>query len=113
MSHQNLLAGGEYKDAGVNKVAVFAGSDVTADTYYFKPGQVLDWHRHPNGEQVFFILRGQGRFHLEAAGEQVFDVTAGSTVMVPAGVWHKLVNGGADMVAAQVTKAGAGFEGRS
>ncbi len=113
MSHQNVLASPAFQDGGVNKVAVFQGSDLTSDTYYFKPNQVLDWHRHPNGDQIFFILKGSGKFHLDDGKEQVIDVTEGSTVFIPAGVWHKLANGGTDMVATQVTKAGAGFEPRA
>ncbi len=110
----NVFEKPEFNPANVNKVAHLKGSDITSDTYYFEPGQVLKYHRHPNGEQVFFILRGKGRFFLDDGAEKTIDVTEGSSILVPAGVWHKLVNdANGQMVAVQVTKAAAGMESRA
>ena len=102
----------QYTSDSVNKVNNFTGDDLIAETYYFKPDQILAFHKHPEGDQVFFILKGQGQFFLDNGEEQIIDVTEGSIVYVPAGVWHQLKPNG-EMIASQVTIAGAGMEGRS
>lgn len=102
----------QFKDDAVNKVNNFTGEDLTVDTYYFKPGQILQYHKHPKGDQVFFILKGQGSFYLDNGQEQVIEVKEGSIVYVPAGVWHKLEPKNGEMFASQVTKAAAGMENR-
>lgn len=109
-SLKNLLNGTleQYNDVVVPKIPVFTGSDITSEVYYFKPGQILKSHRHPNGEQIFFFLKGCGKMNLE---DSQLDVTVGSTVFIPAGHWHEIINGNdEEMVAVQVTKVGAGAE---
>lgn len=109
----NILASPAFTSGAVNKVANVAGNDITADTYYFEPGQVLAYHRHPKGEQIFFILQGHGQFYLDDGSEKVIEATEGTVILVPTGVWHKLVNSQESrMIAAQATKAGAGMEAR-
>lgn len=107
---KNLLNGSlnQYGDKAVPKVPVFAGNDITSEVYFFKPNQILSRHRHPSGEQIFFILKGEGRMMI---GENAFDIEVGSSIFVPAGEWHEIINGTvSEMVAVQVTKVGAGFE---
>lgn len=108
---ENLVT---YNDVVVPKVSVFAGNDITSESYYFKPSQVLKYHRHPQGEQIFFIIEGEGQFKLDDGNEEVvMDVKPGSAIFVPTGVWHELVNSDkGQMVAVQVTKFGAGVEQR-
>lgn len=102
----------QFNDNAVTKVNNFTGADLTVDTYYFKAGQVLAYHQHPEGDQVFFILRGEGKFFLDNGSESEINVQDGSIVYVPKGVWHKLV-ANTEMYACQSTKAGAGMKGRS
>lgn len=110
----NVLAEPQFNADTVNKISVIKANDVTSDTYYFRPGQVLKYHRHPNGDQVFVILKGQGRFYLDDGTEKTFDVAEGSMILAPAGVWHQLVNTGTgDLIASQVTKINAGMEARA
>lgn len=110
---ETVFANQQFNDQSVNKVNNFTGEDLTTDTYYFQAGQILPYHRHPQGDQVFFILKGQGNFYLDNGGESLVEVADGSIIYVPAGVWHKLENtGGADLIASQVTTAGAGHEAR-
>ena len=68
----------QFTENAVNKVNNFTGEDLTTDTYYFNPGQVLAYHRHPDGDQVFFILKGQGKFYLDNGTEEVIEVKEGS-----------------------------------
>ncbi|NMS89341.1 cupin domain-containing protein [Clostridioides difficile] len=109
---KNLLDGSlaKYNDAAVPKIPVFAGSDITSEVYYFKPNQVLNAHRHPNGEQIFVFLKGKGKMKL---GEHECDVKDGDTIFVPTGEWHEITNGSKEeMVAVQITKINAGAEYR-
>ena len=103
----------QYNEAAVNKVNNFNGEDLVTDTYYFKVGQILEYHRHPEGDQVFFVLQGTGNFYLDNGTEELVEVAPGSIIYVPAGVWHRLDNtGDNEMIACQVTKAKAGMEKR-
>lgn len=97
----------KYNDSVVPKIPVFEGQDMTSEVYYFKPGQILKEHRHPNGEQIFFFLKGNGKMRV---GESTVDVSVGCSVFVKAGEWHEITNGDSEMVAVQVTKVGAGAE---
>ncbi|MCR1950620.1 cupin domain-containing protein [Clostridium sp. DSM 100503] len=98
----------QYNDMVVPKIPVFSGNDITSEVYFFKPGQVLKTHRHPNGEQIFIFLKGEGKIKV---GENEFDVSVGSTVFIPTGEWHEITNGNKqNMTAVQVTKVDAGAE---
>lgn len=109
---ESIFENPQYKSDAVNKVNVFTGSDLTTDTYYFMPHQILEYHMHPDGDQVFIFLQGKGKFFLDNGTESVINVAQGSSVYVPSGVWHKIENSDNEMVAVQVTKAGAGFSAR-
>lgn len=109
-NHKNLLDGSvaQYNNAVVPKVSIFSGKDMTSEVYYFKPEQVLKIHKHPNGEQIFFFLKGNGTMIIE---EKEHPVSAGDTIFIEANQWHSIVNGdNEEMVAVQVTKVNAGAD---
>lgn len=56
------------------------------------PGQRNPLHYHPNCEEVLHVLSGCGRHSYD--GEWV-DLEAGSTIRIPPGVKHNLLNTGA------------------
>jgi len=47
------------------------------------------WERHPGGHEVLVVLSGSLRVHLRDE-DVVTKVTAGRTVVVPPGRWHRL-----------------------
>lgn len=107
---KNLLSSDlmKYEEDVVPKIGVFTGNDITSDVYYFKENQVLKTHRHPEGEQIFVILKGEGKMKV---GEKDYDIKEGSTIMVKSGEWHEITNGSAgEMIAVQITKVNAGAE---
>lgn len=109
-NHKHLLDANmaQYNDNVVPKIPVFTGNDITCEVYYFKPGQELATHKHPNGEQVFFFLKGCGTMSVE---DKAHDVHTGCTVFVESNKWHGIKNGNnEEMVAVQVTKVNAGAE---
>ena len=56
-------------------------------------GKASDYHVHPNAEQVYCILRGQGALVVD--GER-YPVREGDVVHVPPGAHHRAVNEGDD-----------------
>ena len=53
----------------------------------FTPGGRTNWHTHAVG-QVLYIISGTGRYQLD--GDQVEEIRAGDTVIIPANTrhWH-------------------------
>ena len=109
MEAVNVVEKKEFKDDAVNKVSKIKTDAIGQDTYYFKPGQVLDWHRHPTGDQVFFVHEGTGKYFLDAGSEESTDITLGSVMLAPKNVWHKIV-ADSELVVSQATTQPAGME---
>ena len=68
-------------------VSVNPPSRMRASVVSFTPGARTAWHSHPVG-QTLFCLSGAGR--IQRDGEQVQEIRAGDTVIIPPGVrhWH-------------------------
>lgn len=111
MSYANVLEKKEFKEGNVNKVTYIKSEQLTADTYYFKPGQVLDYHRHPEGDQIFFVHNGEGEFYTDTGKEESKTLKPGVTVLAPKGIWHKIV-AKTELIVSQATKQPAGMEAR-
>lgn len=101
----------ELKDGNVNKVTFIKTDQLGTDAYYFKAGQVLAYHRHPEGDQIFFVHEGKGTFYLDNGKEESVELKPGVCVLAPKGVWHKIVADG-ELVVSQVTRQPAGMESR-
>jgi mannose-6-phosphate isomerase-like protein (cupin superfamily) len=52
-------------------------------------GATHELHRHPNADEVFFVLSGHG---VARSGEETFEIGAGDTVFVPHGDAHYFNN---------------------
>lgn len=111
MNSANVIEKKEFKGDNVNKVTQIKSEQLTADTYYFKPGQVLEYHRHPEGDQIFFVHEGEGVFCLDNGKEECVRLTPGVTVLAPKGVWHKIV-ANKELIVSQATKQPAGMESK-
>jgi mannose-6-phosphate isomerase-like protein (cupin superfamily) len=47
---------------------------------------------HPDGDEVLFLIAGRIDVILEeAGGEEVIEMTQGQTVVVPKGIWHRVL----------------------
>jgi mannose-6-phosphate isomerase-like protein (cupin superfamily) len=46
-------------------------------------------HRHHKAEEIYYLLQGKGRMHLE--GEQS-EVGPGDAIAIPPGSWHRIEN---------------------
>lgn len=111
MQQADVTAKKEFKAEGVNKVTFVKTEQLAQDTYYFKPEQVLDYHRHPGGDQIFFVHEGEGTYFLEDGKEEAVALRPGVVVLAPKNVWHKIV-AKTDLVVSQATAQPAGFEKR-
>ncbi len=111
MDSSNVIQKKEFKEDGVNKITYIKTEQIVADTYYFKPGQVLAYHRHPEGDQIFFVHEGEGVFCIDDGNEQCLELKAGTTVLAPKGVWHK-ITARTELIVSQATRQPAGMEVR-
>ncbi len=112
MDHSNVVTAKEFDDEKVKKVTFVKTHQVAQDTYYFKAGQILDYHRHPEGDQMFFVHEGEGSFYLDDEDDEEFvKIGPGSVMLAPKGVWHKIV-AETELIASQATCQPAGMEVR-
>jgi quercetin dioxygenase-like cupin family protein len=111
MQQANVSMTKEFKDDAVNKVTYIKTDQIAQDTYYFKAGQVLAYHRHPGGDQIFFVHEGEGTYYLDDGEEETTTLKPGVSVLAPKGTWHKIV-ASTDLVVSQATSQPAGLEQR-
>ncbi len=70
------------------------------NTFFFKPSQILPYHKHPASDELFYIVEGSGEF---TVGNDKVMIGPTSAVYGPADVFHGLVNSGdKDMVVISV-----------
>jgi mannose-6-phosphate isomerase-like protein (cupin superfamily) len=54
-------------------------------------GQATCLHRHHRSEELYHVVAGDGVMTL---GDEVFEVSVGDTVCIPAGIPHRILNTG-------------------
>ena len=111
MEEVNVVASKSFTDDQPNKVNYVKTDQLGQDTYYFKAGQVLEYHRHPEGDQIFFVQEGEGTYYLDGGTEETTALKPGSVVLAPKNVWHKIV-ATTELVVSQATRQPAGMEVR-
>ncbi len=111
MQQADVTGKKEFKEGAVNKVTYIKTEQIAQDTYYFSPGQVLAYHRHPNGDQIFFVHEGEGTYYVDVGSEESTELKPGVVVLAPKGVWHKIV-AKTELVVSQATSQPAGMEAR-
>lgn len=73
--------------------------DAQASEAFFvvlEPGEAPPLHVHPDAEQVFFILEGEGELTVGQVDRQSFPVRPGDFVRTPPGTWHAVRCTGSD-----------------
>lgn len=86
------MAGGAAFWRGIDSnAAAGAGTLITVNR---GEGDWSHWEVHPLGDEVLVTLEGSVRMVFERDGgrEETHEMTAGSMLVVPAGVWHRAVN---------------------
>lgn len=112
MEATNVVSNKELADDVVKKVSYIKTDAIGQDTYYFKAGQVLAYHRHPEGDQIFFVHEGTGTFYLDDGTEETVILEPGCVVLAPKNVWHQ-ITADTELVVSQATVQPAGMEVRA
>jgi oxalate decarboxylase/phosphoglucose isomerase-like protein (cupin superfamily) len=60
-----------------------------------EPGKGHTRHNHPGVEEILYVIDGEGRQVVDLPGEPPREVTAGTMIHIPAGIYHSTVNTGA------------------
>jgi quercetin dioxygenase-like cupin family protein len=79
--------------------------------WYIQPGQAIAAHLHPEGQDTWTILSGQGEYYLDAVGGKQL-IGAGDVVVAPRGAVHGVLNPGNEPLTliSVVAPAEAGYE---
>lgn len=67
--------------------------DATVVAWYVKPGQEIDPHIHPHGQDTWTVLSGKGDYSLDDAGTKRL-IVAGDVVIAHRGCVHGVLNTG-------------------
>lgn len=88
----------ETLDNDTFRTVVFTGEHTQLTVMRIGPGEDIGLEIHPENDQFIRIEEGQARVELGGAEDRVdttHDVEDDWAVIVPAGVWHNVVNTGA------------------
>jgi len=50
-------------------------------------GKIFDWHFHQDVDEIFIVLKGQGKFYSD---DEVVDYQIGDIITIPANTKHKI-----------------------
>ena len=79
------------------RTVVFTGEHTQLTVMRLGPGEDIGLESHPNLDQFIRIEQGDARVELGRSKESIdetHDVSSDWTVIVPAGIWHNVVNTG-------------------
>lgn len=90
---------------------VHATEDAAVVAWTVQPGQRLSPHVHPNGQDTWTVLEGEGDYQLDEAG-RVQRIQAGDVVVAPKGAVHGVLGTGARplIILSVVCPALSGYE---
>ncbi len=75
---------------------LFTGQHLQLVVMALQPREEIGNEVHPDVDQFFRIEEGRARFVLNNGGEEHL-VRAGGAVVVPAGLWHNVINASASL----------------
>lgn len=90
---------------------VTESKDAVVVAWYIKPGQEIPAHIHPNGQDTWTILTGQGDYYLDQSGSTK-PIQVGDVVVAPMGCVHGVFNPGEEPLVfiSVVSPAEAGYQ---
>lgn len=54
---------------------------------FLEVGKIFDWHKHKDFDEVYIVLKGEGKFYFE---NEVVDYSVGDIITIPAKTKHKI-----------------------
>jgi len=81
-----------HPDSPVRRILSGSAEQVVV-AWQVEPGQRIEAHRHPAGQDTWIVLEGEGLYRSDAEGTRI-PVRAGQVVVAPAGAVHGLENTG-------------------
>ncbi len=100
LKHIAEIAVGTSHNGTVKRKALLRGEDISPGSNilsmneaYLEPGQEVEEHQHPDAEEVFFILSGEGMMLVDG---QPVPLTAGNLLLIEPGERHLLRNNRTD-----------------
>src|SRR5947199_2053011 len=82
-----------FSDDKLQKVPLFESPKYFCDLYCLRPGQDQRIHSHAESDKIYFVLRGEGFFHI---GGEERELAAGQTVIARPGQDHGVKNSAAE-----------------
>jgi len=99
LKHTADIAVGTSHNGTVKRKAMLRDADIglgsnilSMNEAYLDPGQEIEEHQHPDAEEIFFILSGQGVMLVDG---QPVPLTAGNLLLIEPGERHLLRSNGA------------------
>ena len=89
----------ETRDNTTFRTVVFTGAHTQLTVMSIEPGDDIGREAHPDHDQFIRIEQGTARVELsrtEEAIDETHDAEADWAIIVPAGVWHNVVNTGTE-----------------
>jgi mannose-6-phosphate isomerase-like protein (cupin superfamily) len=87
----------ETLDNDTFRTVVFTGEHTQLTVMRLAPGEDIGWEVHPDNDQFIRIEQGSARVELGRTADkadETHDVEDDWAIIVPAGVWHDVVNTG-------------------
>jgi mannose-6-phosphate isomerase-like protein (cupin superfamily) len=81
------------------RTVLFTGDHTQLTVMRLAPGEDIGWEAHHDRDQFLRVEQGRGRVELgqsDGEAEETHDVVDDWAIIVPAGVWHNVVNTGPD-----------------
>jgi mannose-6-phosphate isomerase-like protein (cupin superfamily) len=81
------------------RTVLFTGEHTQLTVMRLAPGEDIGWEAHEDRDQFLRVEHGRGRAELGRTGQgadETHDVEDDWAIVIPAGVWHNLVNTGED-----------------
>ncbi len=54
---------------------------------FLKTGSIFDWHFHQDTDEIFIVLKGEGKYYCE---NEITDYQEGDVMITPANLKHKI-----------------------
>lgn len=114
MQQQRVFDAADYFQAGSSeppRIVINESSNAAVVCWHVEPGQRIERHLHPTGQDTWVILSGQGEYYCDRSATSL-PLNPGVVAIAPAGAIHGALNTGTTPLrfVSVVSPALSGFE---